>query len=117
MELKALLKSENRLKKNKEFKITYKKGNSFANRDFVVYYKKNSLGFSRIGFSVSKKVGKAWKRNEIKRRLRETLRKNNSLLSKSCDIIIIVRQTIKDTDYFSMEKSLNHALKGSELID
>lgn len=112
-----MLKMENRLKKNKEFKIVYKKGKSYANRDFVVYYKKNSLGNSRIGFSVSRKVGKAWKRNEIKRRLREILRNNQYLLSKGYDIIIIVRQFIKDTDYYSMEKSLNHALKGSELID
>ena len=117
MELGTLLKTENRLKKNQDFRIIYKRGKSTANRDFVVYYKKNSLGHSRIGFSVSKKIGKAWKRNEIKRRLREILRKNQYLLSKSYDIIIIVRQTIKDIDYFAMEKSLNHALKGSELLD
>lgn len=112
-----MLKTENRLKKNQDFRFIYKRGKSTANRDFVVYYKKNSLGYSRIGFSVSKKIGKAWKRNEIKRRLREILRKNQYLLSKSYDIIIIVRQTIKDIDYFAMEKSLNHALKGSELLD
>lgn len=117
MELESLLKAENRLKKNRDFKVVYKKGKSYANRDFVVYHKKNSCGFSRIGFSISKKVGKAWERNEIKRRLREILRKDAYLLSLSYDVIIIVRQSIRDTDYSSMKKSLNHALKGSGLID
>lgn len=117
MELESLLKTENRLKKNKDFKVIYKKGKSYANRDFVIYYKKNPYGITRIGFSVSKKVGRAWKRNEIKRRLREILRKNDSLLALGYDIIVIVRQSIKETDYFLIEKSLNHALKGSGLID
>lgn len=112
-----MLKTENRLKKNKDFKVVYKKGKSFANRDFVIYRKNNNLEKARIGFSVSKKVGRAWKRNKIKRRLREILRKNSNLTSLNYDIIVIVRQSIKDTEYSLMEKSLNHALKGSGLID
>ncbi len=117
MELNNLLKDENRLKKNKDFKQVYKKGKSYANRDFIIYRKKNGSNISRIGFSLSKKVGKAWKRNLIKRRLREIINNNRFLLSLGYDIIVIVRPKIKDTDYSSMEKSLNHALKGSELLD
>lgn len=117
MELETLLKTENRLTKSRDFKAVYKKGNSFANRDFVVYIKKNNLGHARIGFSVSKKVGKAWKRNEIKRRLREIIRLMPQLLNKNYDIIVIVRKTIKGTDYYSLEKSFNHVLKGSDLAD
>ena len=117
MELDALLKTENRLKNGRDFNLVYKKGKSFANRDFVVYIKKNNLGHARVGFSVSKKVGKAWKRNEIKRRLREIIRSKPELLNKNYDIIIIVRKNIKDTDYFSLEKSFNHVLRGSELAD
>lgn len=117
MELNDLLKNENRLKKNRDFKLVYKRGKSYANRDFIIYQKKNGLNISRIGFSLSKKVGKAWKRNLIKRRLREIIRKNNLLLSAGYDIIIIVRPKIKDIEYNAMEKSLLHALKGAGLLD
>ena len=62
-----------RIKKDKEFQLVFKKGKSFANRQFVVYcYRKERQAEFRIGLSVSKKIGNAVTRNRIKRYIRQS---------------------------------------------
>ena len=55
-----------RIKKNKEFQHVFKKGKSFANRQFIVYVLKGEQPEFRLGLSVSKKVGNAVARNRVK---------------------------------------------------
>ena len=62
------------IKQNYEFRRLYSKGKSCANAYLVVYCRKNRAGRSRIGYTVSNKVGHAVVRNRIRRRLREIYR-------------------------------------------
>ena len=55
------------LKKNKDFQIVYRTGNSLANRSLVMYKKENGLGKNRLGISVSKKVGNSVVRHHLTR--------------------------------------------------
>lgn len=49
-------KKQFRIKKNEEFQAAFKHGNSFANRQLVIYYrKKEDQDHIRIGLSVGKK--------------------------------------------------------------
>ena len=70
-----LLKKKYRVKKNEEFQQIFKQGESFANKQLVIYYvpKKDQHHF-RVGISVGKKLGNAVMRNQIKRYIRESLR-------------------------------------------
>ena len=111
-----MFKAENRLKRSQDFKMVYKKGQSYANRDFVVYLRKNQGAQARVGFSISRKVGKATERNLIKRRLREIIKSLPMILDSHYDIIIIVRKNIKDIAYDSLQKSFVHVLKGTGLL-
>ena len=57
-----------RIKKNEDFQKVFKKGKSFANRQFVVYcMNKEQQEAFRIGLSISKKVGNAVTRVQVKR--------------------------------------------------
>lgn len=57
----------------------------------VIYAKPNSLSHSRIGLSVSRRVGTAPRRNRIKRLLRESFRLLQNELPQGFDWIIVVR--------------------------
>jgi ribonuclease P protein component len=65
----------------------------FKKQSLIVYYKKNSLGHSRLGLSVSKKVGNSPTRNRFKRILREYYRKSEVIKSLEFDILLVVSFT------------------------
>lgn len=108
------MKKEYRIKKSQDFDAIIRKKQSFANRQFVVYFQKNKLEHIRLGISVSKKLGKAHVRNKLKRYVRESFNKRKDLL-KNRDIIIIVRQAAVDLDFKQFESSINHILTNTKL--
>ena len=57
----------------------------------TIYAKPNELGFSRLGLSVSRRVGTAPRRNRIKRLIREAFRLMQHDLPQGYDLLIVVR--------------------------
>lgn len=104
-----------KLKKSLDFKKVYNNKCSIANRQLVFYYMKNGLDDSRIGFSISKKIGNAVVRNKFKRRLREISRLNSYQLLKGYDIICIVRLGARNINYEDLNNSFMHLAKKSGL--
>ncbi|NRG43374.1 ribonuclease P protein component [Bacillus sp. CRN 9] len=112
------MKKEFRVKKNKEFQEAFKRGKSFANRQFVVYsLQKDEQSHFRIGLSVSKKIGNAVMRNQIKRYIRQAFHELNADLKQNYDFIIIARKPTADMDFFEIKKSLIHVLKLSKVLN
>lgn len=102
---------DQRIKKNKEFQQIFKKGKSFANRQFIVYVLKSDQPEFRLGLSVSKKVGNAVTRNRIKRYIRQTFLELKDDLLPNADYIIIARPQAATLDFHESKKSLEHVLK------
>ncbi|MBN6889953.1 ribonuclease P protein component [Cytobacillus horneckiae] len=112
------MKKEFRVKKNKEFQEAFKRGKSFANRQFVVYsLQKDEQSHFRIGLSVSKKIGNAVMRNQIKRYIRQAFHELDADLKQNYDFIIIARKPTADMDFFEIKKSLIHVLKLSKVLN
>lgn len=108
------------LKKDSDFRQVYKKGKSFANRLLVIYVFKNNLNINRVGFSISKKVGKSTVRNRVRRLIKENFRllsTNNNDIKVGYDIVFISRVAAKDSDFESIKKSMMNLLKKSNLIN
>jgi ribonuclease P protein component len=57
----------------------------------TIYAKPNDLGHSRLGLSISRKVGTAVRRNRIKRLLRESFRLMQHDLPSGYDLVVVVR--------------------------
>lgn len=105
-----------RLRKNKDFKITYQKGSVLKGEYLIIYYKKNGQENSKFGFSISKKIGNAVVRNRIKRILRECCRINQDKIVKGHNIIFVARSKIKGINYWLVEKEMLDMLKKAELL-
>ena len=78
------------LKLNHIFRRLYK-SNPQANAYLVLYCRPNHTGKNRVGITVSKKLGKAVIRNQVRRRLREVYRLNEGLFAPGYDIVIVAR--------------------------
>ncbi len=105
------MKNFNSIKKNSDFQKVYKNGKSYANRNLVMYVIKNSEKMSRIGISVSKKVGNSVVRHRITRLIRECYRLNESRIKNHYDIVVVVRVQASNADYHELLKSYLHLCK------
>ncbi len=112
-----------KLRKNVEFRIVYRRGKSFSTDLLVLYiyknYKNNVDGndINRVGISVSKKVGKSVVRSRVKRLISESYRLNSSLLKKKFDFVFVARTAAKDKTYCEIESSMKKLFKKAGLIN
>jgi ribonuclease P protein component len=82
---------KNRLRRGADFQRGFQRGRSAANRFLVLYGCPNQLPQSRLGLSVSRKVGSSVVRNRWKRLLREAFRLSRVELPQGLDLITIPR--------------------------
>lgn len=107
------MQKEYRLKKNYQFQYVYRRGKSVACKELVVVYAKGNS--TKIGFSVSNKLGCAVIRNRIKRRLRACIKPIISKL-KNGSYVIIARTAAADADFDKLNKQLIYLLKKQNLF-
>jgi ribonuclease P protein component len=73
-------------------------------RCVTVFGLPNPLGRCRVGFTVTKKLGNAVKRNRIKRMLREIYRRNRIFASGSFDLVVNAYASIGDSTVEQIER-------------
>lgn len=84
------MKRGHRLLKDADFQTILAKKTNHKIAQFTIYGLKQSLGHTRVGISVSKKIGIAVIRNKIRRQIRMMLTAKLNL-NESVDYIVIVR--------------------------
>ncbi len=99
--------------KNKDFRIVYNNGKSYANKYLIMYVYRNPENDSDIGFgiSVSKKVGNSIIRHRVTRLIRESYRLNKEKLIGGISVVVIGRPTAKDKGYREIESAFLHLAK------
>ena len=105
------------LKKNDDFRKVYKAGRSKADRFFVLYAMRNHTETNRLGISVSKKVGNSVIRHHLTRLIREAYRLNEEMFHSGWDIVVVVRQSGADADFFRIRDSLLYLANLQKLIN
>ncbi len=74
-----------------DFKKVITCGEKISARYFNLFVLPNSFKYSRFGFSVSKRIASACERNQVKRILRENVRKNLELKKLTLDCVFIIK--------------------------
>ena len=69
----------------------------------------NELPYSRVGFSVSKRVGNAVTRNFVKRRMRHALAEMN--IADGWDVVVTAKPQATGVSYAALDAALQKSLK------
>ena len=96
------------LKSNIDFSKVYESKHSYANKLLVVYILENGTDITRLGISVSKKVGNSIVRHRMTRLIRESFRLNKENIRTGYDIVIIARSGLKGKGYEEASKAFLH---------
>ena len=99
----------NKLKKRSEFVSLRHKSKTFHGKLVIVNIDKNS-NFRKYGFTVSKKIGNAVKRNYLKRIFRSIIRNNWVSIKKSISFEIIPKKKILNHTFTEIEKDIKEVL-------
>ena len=108
------MRGEQYLTKKAQYGLVYEEGSSWVNRTIVMRALPNGLEFSRYGFSVSRRVGKAVVRNRVKRLLREILRQTR--LQPGWDIVFVARSPAAGASYESLGRSVRSLLSRAGIL-
>ncbi|HEY6636515.1 MAG TPA: ribonuclease P protein component [Solirubrobacterales bacterium] len=89
-----------RLSRSGDFDRVYREGSSSANRFLVVYSfarrEDESDDGARLGLSVGRKIGKAVRRNKVRRAVREAFWELSDLIQPGRDYVIVARPGAED---------------------
>ena len=100
-----------RIRKNEEFSEIINKKHSFSNASFVIYIDLKKEEHSRVGISVSKKLGDAVQRNKIKRQVRMMFINIYDFKTSDYDLICIIKAKYKDNNFIDNQNQLEKLVK------
>lgn len=95
-----------RIRKRIDFLMLSKNCNKVRNQHFIALIRPNFNNRTRLGITVSKRVGNAVVRNRIKRIIREYFRLNRHCLNQFWDINIIAQKQVAKIDNAKVFASL-----------
>ena len=100
----------NRIKASDDFALAIKKGRAQRNQSFVIHYRPNEFTYTRVGISVSSKLGNAVVRNQVKRQIRSMCDSLIEYNSQSFDIVIIAKSNFLNRSFDDNKQSLQELL-------
>ena len=104
------------VKENYEFRRIYRKGKSAVSPQLVIYCQRNRRGHSRLGVSVSTKLGCVVVLNRVRRRIREIYRLNKAKMLPGYDLIVVARVRAVETDYQKLDRTYLRLLEQLDLL-
>lgn len=93
------LRATERVKARRDFVRLQAHGRRIHTPHFVVLLGPSADGTTRIGITITRKVGDAVERNRVKRLVREVFRRNRELFPDAQDIVFVARSGAPDLVY------------------
>lgn len=95
-----------RLRRRPEYLAVQRSPHRVVTPHFIVYGRHNGGPATRLGVTVSRKVGKANVRNRIKRLVREVFRRHRERLPRGIDLVAVARNEHPVDDYHAVVAEL-----------
>ena len=107
-----------RLRANADFHRVRRDGSTWAHPLLVLSALPNQLSYSRFGFVVGRRIGKAVQRNQIKRRVREAVRMRvqRDEIREGWDIVFIARHPIQTSSFQQVDEAIGLLLRRADLL-
>lgn len=95
-----------RILRSGEYERIWREGRRYHTTHFVVIVNPGGV-HSRLGLTVSRKVGNAVCRNQLKRWLRELFRHNYKMFGQSIDVSIIAKRNAGYLTHLQLDRELS----------
>ena len=106
---------DERLLNRKDFVNLNQLGKRYQAAHFTVILKHNGLGITRLGITVSKKIGNAVKRNKVKRLIREIFRLHKTSIPQGYDILIAAKKGAYGLNIWKVKEELGEIILDKKL--
>lgn len=113
------MKKTKMLKKNYQFKNLLRKGNYYSGKFLEAFIKKNNSKYNLLGIAIGVKLGKAVKRNRLKRLIRENYRAIENNIKSGYSIVFLwkKKQDISNANFKIIKKDINKILSSAKIIE
>lgn len=110
------MKKINIIQKNEDYNRIIQTIKPYKYKEYMIFLERNdNLNNYAFGFSISKKLCKAFMRNKIKRQLKSIIDQKD--YQKNFNCIIMVRKSILDKTYQEKEKVLLEAFENLNIYN
>jgi len=107
-----------RLRSNAEFQRVRREGHTLVHPLLVLSTLSNSLTYSRFGFVVGRRFGKAAERNRLKRRMREAVRVRvrSGRVAVGWDVVLVARHPLREASSRQIDQTVELLLCRAGLV-
>ena len=107
------MKKTKMLKKNYEFKNVLTKGKYYSGKNIEAFVLNNKSNYNFLGLAISVKVGKATKRNFIKRLIRENYKNVENSINTGYSIVFLWKKKadIQNANYNNIKEDIQKIFK------
>ncbi|NOZ71479.1 MAG: ribonuclease P protein component [Chloroflexi bacterium] len=105
-----------RLRSRERFREIRRRGRSVKHPLAILLFLPNDLGYSRFGFTASRRIGNAVRRNRARRLLREAIRLRLQDIAPGWDLIFIARRPIVHASFQSVDSACERLLRDAHLL-
>jgi ribonuclease P protein component len=121
------LQRHRRLHDAEDFARIKTSGRRVYHRLFILSFVPNNLAHNRYGLIVTRRIGKATRRNRVRRQLREALRLRDADIRLTgdnsaqespqfCDIVLIARLPVVQATFVEISMALDDTLRQAHLL-
>lgn len=108
------MKTPSTLSRRAQYVLVYQRGYTYVHELLVMKVLPNGLSVTRYGYSITKRLGKAVRRNRIRRQLKEITRQQP--VKPGWDIVFIGRPPAASSDFQQLRDAVTALLSQASLV-